>query len=115
MKKLLSFLCVFMSFLLISSSALAAGSVQDTIFKRDYGDSWVFNNPYVVLRCTPLGGGKASATVETKDAIGRDGVYALNDYAADLGAQSMNIILQSYDADFSPFTEMTLSMCAQTK
>lgn len=103
-----------MSFLLISSSALAAGPVQDTIFKRDYGDSWAFRTPYVVLRCTPLGGGKASATVESKDTMG-SGVYALNDYAADLGAQSLDYILQSSDADFSPFADMALSMCAQTE
>ena len=114
MKKLCGFICVFMSFLLISSSALAAGPVQDTIFKRDYGDSWVFRSPYVVLRCTPLGGGKVSATVEGKGIQGND-VYALNDYATDLGATSMYWILQSSDLDFSPFTNMALSMCDEPK
>ena len=114
MKKLCGFLCVFMSFLLISSSALAAGPFQDTIFQRDYGDSWVFNQPYVVLRCTPLGGGKTSATVENKNVTG-SGVYALNDYAGDLGAQSMYSILKDSSLDFSPFTKMTLSMCDDPK
>jgi hypothetical protein len=114
MKKLCGFLCVFMSVLLISSSALAAGPIYSTIFKRDYGDSWVFNQPYVVLRCTPVGGGRTSATVENPNASG-SGVYALNDYARDLGAQPIIEILTNYNVDFSSFTNMALSMCDDPK
>jgi hypothetical protein len=114
MKKLCGFLCVLMSFLLISSSALAAGPFQDTIFKRDYGDSWVFNQPYVVLRCTPLGGGKTSATVENP-LSGGSGVSGLNDYAIDLGAQPTYYLLKDSSVDFSPFTKMALSMCDDPK
>lgn len=118
MKKLCGFLCVFMSFLLISSSALAAGPIQDTIFRRDYSDIWVFNQPYVVLRCTPLGGGKMSTTVETPY-----GVFGLNDYARDLGAKSTTYsgygssdeLYYSSGLDITPFADMALSMCDQIK
>jgi hypothetical protein len=118
MKKLYGFLCVLMSFLLISSSALAAGSIQDTIFKRDYSDIWVFNQPYVVLRCTPLGGGKMSTTVENQY-----GVFGLNDYAKDLGAKSTTYhayggadeLYYGSGLDITPFADMALSMCDQTK
>jgi hypothetical protein len=87
-----------------------------TIFKRDYSDSWVFVQPYVVLRRSPLGGGKVSTTVETSY-----GVFALNDYAKDLGAEDitrktsggMNNLYGS--ADITPFADMALSMCAQTE